>query len=80
MLRELDCAEEEVALETWVDHEGTSGGIHRSHVHSALDFFNRELLSVVPMRVVFVLANESNGTLRIIDVESWHIKIIDEVD
>ena len=80
LLRELYRTEEEVALQTWVDDKGTSSWIHRSHVHRALDLFDGELLSVVPVSVVLVLTDQSDGTLRIILIESWHVKVINEVD
>lgn len=79
-LRELDCAEEEVALKTRVNDERTSSGIHRCDVHSALDLLNCELCTIVPMLVVFVLANEGNSTLGVIRIKSGHVKIINEVN
>ena len=69
-----------MALQTWVDNEGTSRRIHRSYVHRALDLLDSELLSVVPVSIVLVLADESDCTLRIILIESWHVQVIDEVD
>ena len=80
LLRELDRTEEEVALQTGVDNEGTSCGIHRSHIHRALDLLDSELLSVIPVSIVLVLTDESDGTLSIILIESWHVQVIDEVD
>ena len=79
-LRKLDCAEEEVALKTWVHDKRTCSRIHRCDVHSALDFLNCELGTIIPVLVVFVLTNEGNSTLRIIEVESGHVKIINEVN
>ena len=69
-----------MALQTWVYNEGTSCRIHSSDIHRALDFLDRKLLSIVPVSVVFVLTDESNGTLCIILIESWHVQIINEVD
>ena len=79
-LRELDCAKEEVALKTRVNDERTSRGIHRCDVHSALDLLNCELCTIVPMLVVFVLANEGDSTLGVIRIKSGHVKIINEVN
>lgn len=80
LLWELNRTEEEVALQTWVDNEGTSCRIHRSYVHRALDLLDCELLSVVPVSIILVLADESDGTLCIILIESWHVQVIDEVN
>ena len=80
LLRELNRTKEEVALQTWIDDEGTSSGIHRCDVHSALDLLNCELCTIVPMLVVFVLANEGDSTLGVIRIKSGHVKIINEVN
>ena len=79
-LRELNSAKEEVALETGVDDERTSGWVHSGNVHCALDLLDGKLCSVIPMLVVLVLTDESDGTLGVIVIESRHVKIIDEVD
>ena len=70
---ELDGAKEEVALETWVDHERTGSWIHGSNEHSTLDLLNGKLGPVVPMLVIFELTQESNSALSIVSIESRHV-------
>jgi hypothetical protein len=79
LFRELDGTEEEVTLETWVDHERTGSGVHGSHVHGALDLLDGELCPVVPMLVIFMLTHKSDGTLSIVLVEGRHVEVINEV-
>ena len=69
-----------MALETRVHDKRTSCGIHCSDVHCALDLLYCELSTIIPVLVVFVLTNEGNSTLRIIEIESGHVKIINEVN
>lgn len=80
LLRELNSAQEEVTLQTRVDDERTSSGVHSSDIHSALDLLDGELYAIVPMLVVLVLTHEGNGALGVITIESGHVKIINEVD
>ena len=77
---ELDGTEEEVTLQTRVDHEGTGSWVHSGNIHGALNFLNSELGSVIPMLVVLVLTDKGDGTLSIILIESGHVEIINEVD
>ena len=77
---ELDGAKEEMALESWVDHERTGSWIHGGNIHGALNFLDGKLCPVVPMLVIFVLTHESDGTLSIVRIESRHVKVINEVD
>ena len=73
LLWELNCAKEEVTLETWVHNEGTGSGIHSSHVHCALDFFDCQLLAIVPMFIILMLTDERNGALGVVLVKSRHV-------
>jgi len=80
LLWELNRTQEEMALKTWVHDEGTSCGVHGSDIHCALDLLDRELRTIVPMLVVLVLTNESNGALRVVFIEGGHVEVIDEVN
>ena len=69
-----------MALESWVDNEGSSCWVHSSDIQCVVDIFEGKLLSIVPMVVVFVLPNESNGGLSVVRIKSRHVQIINEVD
>ena len=47
----------EVALQSRVDGEATSGGVHAGHVLHVVDLLEGQLLPVVPVLVVEVLSN-----------------------
>jgi hypothetical protein len=79
-LRELDSTKEEVALETGIHDERTSSWVHCSNIHCALDLLDGQLLSIVPVFVIFMLSDKSNSTLGVIVVEGGHVKVINEVD
>lgn len=70
----------EMTLESGVDKEGTGGGVHGTDVEGVLDFLEHQLGAIVPMAVVLVLTDESDGRLRVVSIELGHVKIIDEVD
>ena len=69
-----------MTLETRVNNEGTSSRVHSGDVHRALDFLDGQLSSVVPMLVILVLTNESNGALSVVLIEGRHVEIINEVE
>ena len=80
LLRELNCAKEKVTLETWVDNKGTCSRIHSGYIHCALDLFDCQFLSVIPMFIVLMLTHKSDGALCVVLIESGHVQIIDKVD
>ena len=69
-----------MALESWVDNEGSSCWVHSSDIQGVVDIFEGELLSVVPMIVVLVLSHEGNSGLSVVWIKSRHVQIINEVD
>ena len=69
-----------MSLESWVDNEGTGCWVHSSDIQSVVDVFEGKLLSVVPMVVVFVLPDKSDGSLSVVWIKSWHVQIINEID
>ena len=80
LLRETDGGNPEVTLQTWVHEEGTSSGVHTGNEEGVLDLLKGQLCLVIPMVVVLELSNESNSTLCVIGIKSWHVEIINEVD
>ena len=80
MLWETNGEKPEVSLETWVDEERTGSWVHGSNELGVLDVLKSKLTLVIPMLVVSVLSQKSDGTLSIIWISSWHVHIIDEVD
>lgn len=69
-----------MTLETRVDNERTSSRVHGSNVHRALNFLDGQLRSVIPMLVILVLTNQSNGALSIVLIKGGHVEIINEVE
>jgi len=70
----------EMSLETWVNEERTGSWVHGSDQLSVLDILKGKLALIIPMLVVSVLSEKSNGTLGVIRITHWHIHIIHEVD
>lgn len=50
-----------MALQSRVDREASSRGIHTSNILTVVDLFKRKLSSVVPMVVVQMLSYKSVG-------------------
>jgi len=69
-----------VSLESWVDNERTSSWIHGSNQLGVLDVLKSKLTLVIPMLIVSVLSQQSNGVLGIIWISLWHVHVINEVD
>ena len=69
-----------MSLKSGVNDEGTSSGVHASSVLGVLDVLQGEFASVVPMLVVLVLSHEGDGSLGVVGIKLWHVKIVDEVD
>ncbi len=45
---ETDCKDTEVSLQSWVDGEATSSGVHAGHILHIVDFFQSQLIAVIP--------------------------------
>ena len=69
-----------MSLETWIDEEGTSSWVHGSDQLGVLDILKGKLALIIPMLVVSVLSEKSNGTLGVIRITHGHVHVIDEVD
>ena len=69
-----------MSLKTWVDDECTSSGVHGSNELGILDVHKRQLVLVIPMLVVSVLSEKSNGGLSIIWIWARHVEIINEIE
>ena len=69
-----------MSLETWIDEEGTSSWVHGSDQLGVLDILKGKLALIIPMLIVSVLSEKSNGTLGVIRITHWHVHVIHEVD
>lgn len=69
-----------MSLKTWVNDEGTSRWVHGSNQLGVFDVHERELVLVIPMLIVPMLSKESNSSLGVIGIGTWHVEIINEVD
>ena len=69
-----------MSLESWVDYERTSSWVNGGDKLSVLDILQTEFALVVPMLIISVLSQESNGVLGIIWISSWHVQVINEVN
>jgi len=69
-----------VSLETWVDCEWTSSWIHARHVLAIVDFLQRQLSSIVPMRVIQMLTDKCMRLDGEVSIDLRHVHIIDKVD
>ena len=77
---ELNSSCPEMALEPWVDDERSSCWVHSSDIQSVVDIFEGEFLSVIPMVIVLMLSDKSNGCLSVIWIKSGHVQVINEID
>ena len=77
---ELNSSCPEMALESWVNDERTSCWVHSSDIQSVVDIFEGEFLSVIPMVIVLMLSDKSNGCLSVVWIKSGHVQVINEVD
>jgi hypothetical protein len=79
-LREVNGKEPEPTLESGVDDEGSSSGVHSSDVLGVKDFLHVKLLFIVPTGVIKGLTDQRNGSLGFIRIQLGHVQIIHEVD
>jgi len=71
---EGNCDNPEPSLETGVNKEGTSSGVHGRNVHRVLDISEGPFgAAFIPVLVVLVLAEEGNGSLSFIRVKLRHV-------
>lgn len=70
----------EVPLETGIDYEGTSCVIHGCDKLSVLDLHERQLVLVIPMLVISVLPQKSNGSLSVVGIWAGQVQVIHEVE
>jgi hypothetical protein len=80
VLGHTDSKKPEMPLESGVDGEGTSIGIHGGDGLGTSDLHDQDLLLVIPMLVILVLSQESDSRLGIELVGTRHVKIIKEID
>ena len=69
-----------VSLQSRIDGETASRGIHAGHVLHIVDVLLGEFGSAVPMAVVHVLTDESVGPNSTIGINLRHVHVIQEVD
>jgi len=69
-----------MTLETRVHEEGTSSRVHGTNVKGILDILKSKLIAIIPMLIILVLSDKSNGSLSVVSIESRHVKIINEID
>lgn len=62
-----------MSLESGVNLERTSSGVHASSVLGVLNVLETELASIIPMLIVFVLSHERNGSLGVVGIEFRHV-------
>lgn len=67
-------------LESCVHDERTSSWVHSCNQLSVFDIFKSKLTLVIPMLVVSMLSQESNGILRVIRISCWHVHVINKVE
>jgi hypothetical protein len=66
--REVNGKEPEPSLESRVNDEGSSSGVHSSNVLSVQDLFSNHFLLVIPVRIVKRLTDEGNSGLGFIRI------------
>ena len=69
-----------VALQSWVDGETSSGGVHGGHVLCVVDLLQIELVPAVPVAIVHVLSDDCVRAHRPVAVDLGHVHVIQEVD
>lgn len=69
-----------MSLISGVHVEGTGTGVHTGQVLAVDDFLNGQFADVIPMLVVSMLSQKSNGSLGIVRVELRHIEVVDVID
>ena len=67
-------------LQSWIDNERTSSWVHSSDQLSVLDVLERKFVLVIPVLVVSVLSQQSDGILGVVRVSGWHVHVVHEVD
>jgi hypothetical protein len=70
----------EMSLQSWVNNERTCSGIHASSIDCVFNFFQCQLVSVIPMIIIFMLSHKGNSSLGVIWVKLRHVKIVNEVN
>lgn len=80
LLGEGNAESPEVSLQSGVDDEGPGGRIEAGQVLGVVDVFQLHLGPVVPVLIVHVLAEQSDGGLRVVWIQLGHIQIIQEVN
>ncbi len=45
---ETDCENAEVPLQSWVDGEATSSGVHAGHILHIVDLLQSQLVTIIP--------------------------------
>jgi hypothetical protein len=77
---ERDRNEPEMSLISRVHEEGSSRGVHRSEMLAFNDFFDGKLGDVVPMLVICVLSQKSDGSLGVVGIQLGHVEVINVVN
>lgn len=75
-----DGKEPEMSLQSRIDNERTSSWVHGSNELSVLDFFHCQFTLIVPMLVISMLSQKSNGVLGIIRISLRHVQVITEIN
>ena len=78
--RERNGENGEVSLKSRIDGERTSGRVHTRNVLTVVDFFERKFGSIIPVRVIQVLSNESVRLHSAVSIDFGHVHIVNEVD
>ena len=73
LLREWNCECPEMALESRIDLERTSCGVHASCVQGILDILESKLSSIIPVIIILVLSQKRDSSLSIVRIKGWHI-------
>jgi len=73
LLREGNCECPEMTLESRVDLERTSCGIHASSVQGIFDILESKLSSIIPVIIILVLSQKRDSSLSIVRIKGWHI-------
>ena len=69
-----------MSLQSWIDDERASGGVHGSNQLGILDILNGKLTLIIPMFIISVLTEKGNSVLGVIRISGWHVHIINEVN
>ena len=64
----------------WIDKEGTCRRVHSCQSLGVDDILQSKLTHVVPVFVVCMLSQQTNCRLGIIDIQLWHVEIVNEID